>query len=590
MERSDVKVIMQISVIIPVYNTAQYVRKAVKSAVAQPETAEVIVVEDGSQDNSLAVCEELAAKYPSVHLYRHPDKRNHGCAASTNLGILNSTCNYVAFLDADDFFLPNRFSEPARLFQGDPELEGVYEAVGRFVESEAAGQRWTMSGRPVRRLITVTKEVSSEHLFTGLLKGGIGFFHSNGLVVKRGIFDKTGLYEEYLRLHQDTAMNIKMAACAKLAGGRLDEPVAMFRVHINNRISAPRPKHEVYQAKLTCWETVWRWCKENVDGDMQKLALKRLLRHAMSAPRFDRGFPVWARGIQKKLQLTLLLFGHPSLLVEQLFWKRFLPSPRYWAQHLQDRTSGRSNQNKRIATLYKNKDYLHAYREHTDIRVEHDPHAAIGGMWDAIGKLQCEFLKRNGLKRHHKLLDIGCGTLRGGRHLIDYLDAMNYTGTDISERAIQYGMDLVRREGISEKQPRLLVSTTGNLKFGEFDGETFDYILAHSVFTHLKPEHIEECFHHIGRIMNDASAFFFTFNESPQFIQTGLKDFAYPMHFFQSLANECGFTLADNTGDYQHPRGQRMALVSKKEIHGHLWEDTVSIPKSGQRRSHESAR
>lgn len=197
-------------------------------------------------------------------------------------------------------------------------------------------------------------------------------------------------------------------------------------------------------------------------------------------------------------------------------------------------------------------------------------------MWDAIGKHQCEFLKRNGLKRHHNLINIDCGTLRGGRHIIDYLDAMNYMGNDISERTIQYGMDLIRHESLSEKQPRILVSTTGSLKFGEFDGETLDNILAHSVFTYPQPEHIEECFRHIARTMNDAFAFSLTCNDSP--------------HFFQSLGNECGFTLSDYAGDYQHPRGQRMALVSEKEIHGHLWEYAVSSPKSGQGRSLEGAR
>ena len=148
---------MQTSVIVPVYNAAEYVREAVESALAQSETAEVILVEDGSQDGSLAVCRELAAKHRSVHLYRHPDGKNHGASASTNLGILKSTCEYIAFLDADDFFLPGRFSEPAKLFKEDPELEGVYEAIARFAESEAAAQRWEEAGRSISGLSTGAK-------------------------------------------------------------------------------------------------------------------------------------------------------------------------------------------------------------------------------------------------------------------------------------------------------------------------------------------------------------------------------------------------------------------------------------------------
>lgn len=329
--------VMQTSVIIPVYNAAEYVHEAVESAVAQPETAEVIVVEDGSQDNSLAVCEELAAKHPSVHLYRHPDEKNHGYPASTNLGILKGKCEYIAFLDADDFYLPGRFAEPAKLFERDPELEGVYEAIGGFAESDAAAQRWEEAGRSIRRLTTVTKEIPSEQLFTALLKGKVGSFSSNGLVVKRSLFDKTGLFDEHLRLHQDTAMTIKMAAVGKLSPGRLNKPVAMFRIHMHNRISAPRSQSEVYRMTLMCWETVWRWSKENLDEGRQQLIVDRLLRRATVLPRFDWRLPSWARFFRKRLQLALLMFSYPSLIWRLSYWKHFLPSPRYWGRRLWER-------------------------------------------------------------------------------------------------------------------------------------------------------------------------------------------------------------------------------------------------------------
>jgi hypothetical protein len=52
------------------------------------------------------------------------------------------------------------------------------------------------------------------------------------------------------------------------------------------------------------------------------------------------------------------------------------------------------------------------------------------------------------------MLDIGCGTLRGGRHFIGYLDPDGYTGMDISPQAIRYGEELVRRENLTWKQPQ----------------------------------------------------------------------------------------------------------------------------------------
>jgi SAM-dependent methyltransferase len=218
---------------------------------------------------------------------------------------------------------------------------------------------------------------------------------------------------------------------------------------------------------------------------------------------------------------------------------------------------------KRIEKMYEKEDYLIAYSKHTDYRVERDPYSAVGGMWEEIGELQFEFLVNNSLQPNHKLLDIGCGTLRGGRHFIKYLKAEKYSGIDISPKAIEYGKQLVKQEGLAEKQPRLLVVV--ELTFKEFDGEIFDYLLAHSVFTHLKPESIYECFQNIGKIMNQDSVFFFTYKEASEFKQTGLKDFCYAFSFFQSLADKYGFNLMNLSGEFVHPRSQRMAMLSKKE-------------------------
>ena len=202
---------MQVSVIIPVYNAAVYIQQAVESALAQPETTEVILVEDGSADDTLSVCQKLAATHPKVRLYRHPDGGNHGVSASSNLGILKSTCEYLTILGADDFLLPDRFTVAQELFNADPEIEGVYEAVGAHFENEAARQRWQTLGWGNHLLITMSEPIPPEHLFTALVKGGYGSFSIIGLVVKRSLFEKTGLFDECLRLHQDTAMLVKMA-------------------------------------------------------------------------------------------------------------------------------------------------------------------------------------------------------------------------------------------------------------------------------------------------------------------------------------------------------------------------------------------
>lgn len=219
---------------------------------------------------------------------------------------------------------------------------------------------------------------------------------------------------------------------------------------------------------------------------------------------------------------------------------------------------GMNRANPAVEKLYKEKPYLEAYSQHTDLRVEADSQQAIGGMWEEIGTLQFEFLITRNMQPHHNMLDLGCGTLRGGRHFIKYLQPGNYYGIDISPKAISSAKQLVQHEGLLDKRPHLLVSENKNLKFAEFSGQQFDYILAQSVFTHLQPEHIKECFEHIGTIMQRNAAFYFTYHKGEEYEQTGFKGFRYPFLFFESLAEQYGFKLQACSKDYNHPRGQLM--------------------------------
>ena len=69
---------LEISVVIPVYNAAPFLKKAVFSALRQPETAEVILIEDGSEDNSRAICQSLKEQYKRVVFFQHAQGGNLG--------------------------------------------------------------------------------------------------------------------------------------------------------------------------------------------------------------------------------------------------------------------------------------------------------------------------------------------------------------------------------------------------------------------------------------------------------------------------------------------------------------------------------
>jgi glycosyltransferase involved in cell wall biosynthesis len=323
----------QVSVLIPVCNAAAHVQSAVESALSQPETAEVILAEDGSSDNSLQVCQELAAKFPKVFLYRHSDGGNHGAGATRNLAIQKSSFEYIAFLDADDYFLPNRFAIARQLFATNADIDGVYDAIAMHIEDEAGEQRWLAAGRSQERLNTMTKRFLPEDLFEALVVGGSGSFHIDGLVLKRTVIERTGYMDEDLPLHQDTAIMVKAAGVAKLIPGNLEEPIARWRVHAHNRISTPRPKSAIYQLKLKFWFSLWKWSRVHLNQEQQQLLLYALIREAKFRTRFHHSFPTGLSALQQRLQLFLLVFQYPFVIKESVFWKSFFPDLGLWLRY-----------------------------------------------------------------------------------------------------------------------------------------------------------------------------------------------------------------------------------------------------------------
>lgn len=220
---------LSVSVIIPVYNAEKFLRNAVESAVRLPEVGEVVLIEDRSPDNAYEVCLALKQEHAKVKLYHHPGRENRGAGASRNLGITKASCEFVSFLDADDWYLPNRFDAEARLFV-DKTIDGVYGATGFFYNDKGV--------LDTQRLTTVNHRIEPRKLLRTLLTPGAGRFHTNAITVRKSLFDKTGVFDTSLRLHQDTHLWLRMAFFGKLVPGIIDQAVSVRRVHAMNRISS----------------------------------------------------------------------------------------------------------------------------------------------------------------------------------------------------------------------------------------------------------------------------------------------------------------------------------------------------------------
>ncbi len=259
---------MQVSVIIPVYNAERFLKKAVLSAESQKEVSEILLVEDKSPDNSLHICKDLEKLYPKVRLVRHEDGENHGAAETRNLGIKLATFDYIAFLGADEYYLTGSYDVAKRLFDEYEDIDGVYEATGTHFYNEDAKNKWfTQNGR---ELTTIIEKVNHNELFEYLFKPNSGYLHLDGLVVKKNIFNVCGYFPAHLKLHQDTAFFIKLAAMAKLISGRLEVPVSVRGIHSENRILG---SYDKYYTRYLLWKYLFCWAKKNEIKNSRKKTL-----------------------------------------------------------------------------------------------------------------------------------------------------------------------------------------------------------------------------------------------------------------------------------------------------------------------------
>lgn len=117
---------MRYSVIIPMYNNKDTIARAIKSVYSQTRVDlidEIVVVDDGSVDDSYSIVEEIskASQLPIVILR----KTNGGAASARNVGIKNAKNNYIALLDADDEWLPNKIEIQNEILVNNPEIKAI---------------------------------------------------------------------------------------------------------------------------------------------------------------------------------------------------------------------------------------------------------------------------------------------------------------------------------------------------------------------------------------------------------------------------------------------------------------------------------
>ena len=219
-----------VSVVIPAFNHARFLPACVESALAQTlAPCEVIVVDDGSTDGTPAALERFASR---VRVLRQP---NRGVSAARNRGAAESQGEVLAFLDADDEWLPRKLEAQAARLTAEPELGLVHCGV---VEIDAEGRELGV------RLDGIEGRVAEEMM---LFRRGVILGGGSAAIVPRAVFAEAGGFDESLSTSADWDLHHHIAR--RRAVGFVREALVRYRVHAGNmHADVSRTAREMLQA------------------------------------------------------------------------------------------------------------------------------------------------------------------------------------------------------------------------------------------------------------------------------------------------------------------------------------------------------
>jgi SAM-dependent methyltransferase len=219
-----------------------------------------------------------------------------------------------------------------------------------------------------------------------------------------------------------------------------------------------------------------------------------------------------------------------------------------------------------VVLRLKNRDHVSYYRAVMKSDTARSGEAAVGSQthdsWLKLGQLQFDDLVSHGLKPGMRMLEIGCGNLRAGRLFIDYLDAGDYYGIDISPDILLAAQATLADGGLQHKLPHLTL--VQDLKLAFLPAGYFDVVHAHSVFSHSPAEVIEECLAHVGRVMKPDGFFDFTFDRTTGTEHQVLReDFYYRTETLVALTGRHGLTGQFMTDWEELPHQQSKLRVTR---------------------------
>ena len=214
----------KISCIIPAWNSEPWLKRCVDSLLSTKyQSLEIVIVNDGSTDKTIEIANELAAHHPDiVRVLQHPSGKNKGVSATRNLGLLECTGDWISFLDADDYVYPHRFESAAKILASEPDVDGVHQLAEMVFPTEEASDRW-WNDSPYFGFDT---EIAPRDLLGTLLAGKC--WATSAIVFRRSLLDRSGLFDERLKVAEDCHLWFRMAAVGKIVSGDRDRAVSAY--------------------------------------------------------------------------------------------------------------------------------------------------------------------------------------------------------------------------------------------------------------------------------------------------------------------------------------------------------------------------
>ena len=258
-DRPSAKTGAMVSVIIPAYNAEKTIRRALESVLRQNYAPiEIIVVNDASCDATVAVVESF--REPTVTLINRPV--NGGASAATNSGLRRASGEYVAFLDADDEWLPGKLHKQVALISAHPQMTFV-----------SCGGRFLSSSGEVREEFGMRIPALSSDLWRKLLADT--YVAKPCVLARRAAFEQVGEFDERLPMAEDQDMWIRLASAGDV--GVVLEPL----VHVHD---TPNSLTKTHALRIADWVmSVVEKNLERLKCRLGEAEVKRILRERLGA-------------------------------------------------------------------------------------------------------------------------------------------------------------------------------------------------------------------------------------------------------------------------------------------------------------------